>query len=46
MAKRTPRTISAAQLLEREKRVRLIAKAFGFVGIVEYRHVYSQTGGA
>ena len=46
MAKRSPRTISAAQLLARENRVLLIAKAFGFVGNVEYRHVYSQTGGA
>jgi len=46
MAKRSPRTISAAQLLARENRVMLIAKAFGFVGNVEYRHVYSQSGGA
>ena len=46
MAKRSPRTISAAQLLARENRVLLIAKTFGFVGNVEYRHVYSQTGGA
>ena len=46
MAKRSPPTISAAQLLAREKRVRLVAKAVGFVDHVEYRHVYSQTGGA
>jgi hypothetical protein len=46
MAKRSPRRISHAQLLSREKRVRLTAKAVGFVGNVEYRHVYSQTGGA
>jgi hypothetical protein len=46
MAKRSLRAISAAQRLAREKRVRLIAKATGFVGNVEYRHVYSQTGGA
>jgi hypothetical protein len=46
MAKRSPRTISTAKLLARENRVVLIAKAFGFMGQVEYRHVYSQTGGA
>ncbi len=46
MAKRSPRSISAAQHLARENRVGLIAKAFGFVGNVEYRHVYSPTGGA
>jgi hypothetical protein len=46
MAKRSPRPISAAQLLAREKRAQSIAKAAGFVGSVEYRHVYSQTGGA
>lgn len=46
MPKRSPRPISKAQLLAREDRVKLIAKKFGFVGTVEYRHVYSQTGGA
>jgi hypothetical protein len=46
MATRSPRPISAAQQLAREQRVLLVAKAFGFVGNVEYRHVYSQTGGA
>ncbi len=46
MAKRFPPTISAAQRLAREERVGLIAKAFGFIGHVEYCHVYSQTGGA
>jgi len=46
MAKRSPRAISAAQFLTRKKRVELISKAVGFVGNVEYRHVYSQTGGA
>src|SRR2546421_6255 len=30
----------------RRKRVARIARALGFVGHVEYRHVYSQTGGA
>jgi hypothetical protein len=46
MAKRSPRPISAAQLLARKKRAQSLAKAVGFVGSVEYRHVYSQTGGA
>jgi hypothetical protein len=46
MPKSSPQPISAAQLQARENRVRQIAIAFGFVGTVEYRHVYSQTGGA
>jgi hypothetical protein len=46
MAKRSPRPISAAQHLVREKRAQSLAKAVGFVGTVEYRHVYSHTGGA
>jgi hypothetical protein len=46
MAKRFPRAISAAQRFAREKRVQLIAKAVGFLGHIEYRHVYSQSGGA
>jgi hypothetical protein len=46
MAKRSPRPISAAQLLAREQRAQSVAKAVGFVGSVEYRHIYSQTGGA
>jgi hypothetical protein len=46
MAKRYPRPISAAQYLAREQRAQSVAKAVGFVGSVEYRHVYSQTGGA
>lgn len=46
MAKRSPRRISASQLLARRDRIVRIARAVGFVGDVEYRHVYSQTGGA
>ena len=46
MAKRSPRRISALQLLARRDRIARIARAVGFVGDVEYRHVYSQTGGA
>jgi hypothetical protein len=46
MATRSPRPISAAESAARLERVALIAETLGFVGIVEYRHVYSQTGGA
>src|SRR5947199_2074717 len=46
MAKGSLRPISAAQLLAREKRLLRIAQTLGFAGRVEYRHVYSQTGGA
>lgn len=46
MAKRSPQPVSATELRARRNRVVLTAKAFGFVGRVEYRHVYSQTGGA
>jgi hypothetical protein len=46
MATRSPRPISAAQFRAREERARSVANAVGFVGRVEYRHVYSQTGGA
>jgi len=33
-------------MVARRDRVALIAESFGFVGNVEYRHVYSQTSGA
>jgi hypothetical protein len=46
MATQSPRPLTAAKLLARQNRVALIAQTFGFVGDVEYRHVYSQTGGA
>ena len=46
MANHSPRAVSAAQLLERQNRARLIAEMLGFAGDVEYRHVSSQTGGA
>jgi hypothetical protein len=46
MTKRSPRSITAAQRIARENRVMRIAEKFGFVGNVEYRHVYSQSGGA
>ncbi len=43
---RRPKTITIAELAKREARIEQIAKRLGFVGRVEYRHVYSQTGGA
>jgi hypothetical protein len=47
MATDCPRALSAAELIARRKRVVRIAETLGFVGNVEYRHVYSQqTGGA
>jgi hypothetical protein len=46
MPTRSPGPITAAELLARQERVADIAEAFGFVGIIEYQHVYSQTGGA
>lgn len=33
-------------MIAQEDRIALIAARFGFVGLFEYRHVYSQTGGA
>src|SRR5438132_7667539 len=42
----SPQPISQAQLRLRQTRVSHIAKTFGFIGRVEYRHVYSQSGGA
>ncbi|MCI0380597.1 MAG: hypothetical protein L0Y72_14405 [Gemmataceae bacterium] len=41
-----PAPISKAELRRRLQRVRRIAKRLGFVGQVEYRHVYSRSGGA
>jgi hypothetical protein len=41
-----PHPISATERRERLSRVTRIAREFGFVGRVEYRHVFSSTGGA
>ena len=41
-----PRPITLAESLARRKRVAQLARDFGFVGLVEYRHVYGRTGGA
>jgi len=46
MHQREPQPISAVQRRARIQRVRRIARRLGFVGHVEYRHVYSQSGGA
>ena len=46
MAKGSPRPLTPAGRRARRTRVALIARRVGFVGRVEYRHVYSQTGGA
>ena len=46
MAPKRPKPISSAALAKRENRVEAIARGMGFVGRIEYRHLYSQTGGA
>lgn len=46
MAASEPRPLTPGELRARRRRAVRIARRFGFVGRVEYRHVYSQTGGA
>jgi hypothetical protein len=46
MADASPRPLTPAVLRARRSRVTRLARGVGFVGQVEYRHVYSQTGGA
>jgi hypothetical protein len=41
-----PEPLSATELAARLKRAETIARRLGFRGLVEYRHVYTQTGGA
>ncbi len=41
-----PRPISKSACLARQRRTERIARQLGFVGHVEYLHVYSQAGGA
>lgn len=41
-----PEPISPTELRQRRAWVLRLARSVGFVGHVEYRHVYSQTGGA
>jgi hypothetical protein len=42
----SPAPLTPAESRRRRARVLRLARAVGFVGRVEYRHVYSQTGGA
>ena len=46
MARSHPRPISTSEHVVRERRVSRIAHQLGFVGGIEYRHVYSRAGGA
>ena len=46
MASHSPDPLMHADLRRRRGRVLRLARSIGFVGRVEYRHVYSQTGGA
>ncbi len=41
-----PRPVTPEESLARRKHVARLARDFGFVGRVEYRHVYGRTGGA
>src|SRR5262245_18874923 len=45
MARRSPPRLSAEAIRTRQNRILRIAEQFGFVGRVEYRHVYSRSGG-
>jgi hypothetical protein len=42
----SPDPLTPAEARARRRRVARLARQFGFVGRAEYRHVYSQTGGA
>jgi hypothetical protein len=46
MAKLSPLPLTPAKLRARRSHVARLARGSGFVGRVEYRRVYSQTGGA
>ena len=46
MGREQPDSISTAERARRLRRVRRIAQHLGFLGRVEYRHVFSGTGGA
>ena len=46
MADRFPKPLTASQQKDRFLRVTRIARRLGFVGTIEYRHVYSSAGGA
>src|SRR6266478_4443199 len=46
MASPSPRPIGPAEVLRRRSVALRLARAVGFVDRVEYRHVFSQSGGA
>jgi hypothetical protein len=46
MEQRSPRPLTAEEQRKRRQHVVQLARELGFVGRVEYRHVYSQSGGA
>ena len=46
MTRRYPKPIEKQEAAVRRQRIGRTAHSFGFQGRVEYRHVYSQTGGA
>jgi hypothetical protein len=46
MATPSPRPLTPKELRARRRRIARLARALGFVGRTEYRHVFSQTGGA
>lgn len=46
MTARSPDPIPPSELRLRRARILQLARSVGFVGRIEYRHVYSQTGGA
>jgi hypothetical protein len=46
MPTREPRPLAPGEQRARRRRAARVARKLGFVGRVEYRHVYSQTGGA
>lgn len=46
MVSRSPGPLSDTERRARRNRASRIARQLGFMGSVEYRHVYSQTGGA
>src|SRR5437763_5754996 len=46
MATPSPRPLSPKERRSRRNRVTRLARSLGFVGRIEYRHVYSQTVGA
>ena len=46
MATHSPRPLAPGERHARRNRIAGLARQLGFVGRVEYRHVYSRTGGA